>query len=138
MVMRGFPDYRARARFRRFLFSKTVAVLLFALFLFFAQAAWGMYEKYVIAGEKRDAALSELRGLELREQDLQAAIRRLSDERGVEEELRTRFMVAKEGETVLVVTDPELYENRGNNTIFVPDTPGFLERFFGVDAMNEE
>lgn len=99
-------DFRQRFRFRRMLYSKIVAVALLALFVLVAQATWGMYEKSVEAGERRDRAEMTLRGYEERTQELDANIERLSTERGIEEEIRDRFMVAKEGEGVIVVRTP--------------------------------
>lgn len=132
--MRGFPDYRARARFKRFLFSKTVAVVLAAVFVFFAQAAWGMYEKSVEARERADRVRSELEALEARYAKVQADIQRLSDERGIEEEIRTRFMVAKEGEEVLVITG-----NTAEKSRIVPNKKsdrGFVEWLMGMVGMS--
>lgn len=99
-------DFRQRFRFRRMLYSKIVAVALLALFVLVAQATWGMYEKSVEAGERRDRAEMTLRGYEERTEELDANIERLSTERGIEEEIRDRFMVAKEGEGVIVVRTP--------------------------------
>ena len=62
-----------------------------------------MYAKSTEAKEKRDLAMAELKRLEARETDLKTEISRLSSERGVEEELRDRYFVAKEGERVAVI-----------------------------------
>lgn len=135
MGMRGFPDYRARARFKRFLFSKTVAVLLAGVFVFVAQAAWGMYEKNIDARERSARVGSELQALEARVVGLRSDIERLSDERGIEEEIRTRFMVAKEGEEVLVITGAR------NNERALPTEPskkGIFERLLGAVGVSWE
>jgi cell division protein FtsB len=134
MDMRGFPDYRARARFRRFLFSKTVAVLLAGLFILFAQAAWGMHQKSVEANNRMVEAQEELAALQRRGAELRADIERLSNERGIEEEIRTRFMMAKDGEEVLVIRG----EHRGKNgeSVFVPDERGYVERLLGAVGLS--
>ncbi len=107
-----------RSRVRRMIYSKPSAVLLFALLVLFVRGAWEMYEKSVEAREKRDQATSELTTLEEREAALRTEIGRLSNDRGVEEELRQRFMVAKDGENVIIVRSPDTQE--GTQTIVVP------------------
>ena len=62
-----------------------------------------MYAKAREAKVKRDLAGAELQRLEARQAELQATIARLSSERGIEEELRNRFFIAKEGEKVAIL-----------------------------------
>lgn len=133
--MRGFPDYRARARFRRFLFSKTVAILLAGVFIVVAQAAWGMYEKSVEARERAARVASELEDLEARTARIRNDIERLSDERGIEEEIRTRFMVAKDGEEVLILSG-ENGEKRPAE--LKPKERGVFEQLLGAVGVGNE
>ena len=131
MAMRGFPDYRGRAKLRRFLFSKTVAVLLAGAFVLIAQAAWGMYERSMEAAQKRDRAAAALDELMRRKEQLREDIGRLSSPRGIEEEIRTRFMVVKDGEKVLVVPEHRRSSVEGKS-VFVPDSPSFFESVFSA------
>ncbi len=94
---------RRKYRIRRFFGSKWAFVVVLVLLVIFTQAAVGMYSKAREAKIKRDLALAELQRLEARQAELQATIARLSSERGVEEELRNRFFVAKEGEKVAIL-----------------------------------
>ncbi|HSE34605.1 MAG TPA: hypothetical protein VLB83_00635 [Candidatus Paceibacterota bacterium] len=99
-------DFRERSRFRRLFYSTPSVVILVVIAGFLAHASWTMYEKSVQAGERRDKVLGELAALEARKVQLDADIGKLSTDRGIEAEIRDRFMVAKEGEKVIIITDP--------------------------------
>ena len=100
-------DFRERNRLRKAIYAKPTILIVALGFFFVAHSAWGMYQKSRDAGDKRDAALERLTELEARERELSSDIARLSTNRGVEEEIRDRFMVAKDGEKVIIVSDPE-------------------------------
>ena len=99
-------DFRERTKLRRFLYSKPTILLVFILSLLSLHGAWGMYQKSKDAIANRDKAVAETAALMAREKELHADINRLSSSRGQEEEIRNRFMVAKEGEKVIIVSQP--------------------------------
>jgi|GEM_PF-1003634 len=107
--MAGMLEVRRKYRMRRFLGSGISFFLVLVLLVIFVQAAVGMNMKAREAKEKRALAMDELRRLEARQTDLQTEIARLSSDRGIEEELRDRYFIAKEGERVAVVNigEPE-------------------------------
>ncbi|MFC1614938.1 septum formation initiator family protein [Patescibacteria group bacterium] len=99
-------------RWQNVVFSKAALVLLFIVILFAGNAAWNMYQKYRESKELKDRALTQLHELENRKQNLTENIEKLETERGIEEELRKRFGIVKEGEEVVIVIDnPEDKEN---------------------------
>ena len=100
-------DFRERSQLRRTMYAKPTILVLGLLTLLIARGAWGMYEKSVEAKAKRDKAVSDLKELQIYAAQLNQDISSLSTERGQEGQIRDRFMVAKEGEKVFVVTDPE-------------------------------
>ena len=79
-------------------------LLLVAIF-FLGRASYGMYEKSRIAADQRMANLKELSDLEARKASLEEQVAKLSTPRGVEEELRNRYQVGKEGEQAVMVVD---------------------------------
>lgn len=133
--MRGTLGVRRKYRIRRFLGSGVSFVVVLLLLIVFVQAAVGMYAKAREAKEKRDLSISELKRLQARETDLQTEISRLSSERGVEEELRGRYFVAKEGERVAVVniTSSESESTSGN-----PEKKGFWKKFLSAVGFSGE
>jgi cell division protein FtsB len=60
-----------------------------------------MYGRYNEAAVARAGAEAQVKDLKQREADLTAMTKRLSTDRGMEEELRHRYGVAKEGEGVI-------------------------------------
>lgn len=98
-------DFHEKRKIRRIIFSKTVIGILFALTILLS---FSVFERYTTAREmqkKLDDKYAELNALTLRAQTLEKKVTYLSDERGVEEELRSRFDVAKEGEQVVILID---------------------------------
>lgn len=129
-------DFHEKRKIRRIIFSKTVIGVLFALTILLS---FSVFERYIIAREmqkKLDDKYAELNALTLRAQTLEKKVTYLSDERGVEEELRSRFDVAKEGEQVVILIDPKQsrkattsanYEDNQTDTYTVKQS--FFSRF---------
>ncbi len=61
---------------------------------------------------KRDVRKEELETLKQRAGSLEAKVKHLQDERGIEEEIRGRFDVAKEGERVVIILEDEKTASR--------------------------
>lgn len=71
---------------------------------------WSAFVRYEIAMEMRDrriAAEQTATALEARKADLELEVEYLSNERGIEAEMRRQFDVALEGEQVVVIVDNE-------------------------------
>jgi len=100
-------DVRERTRLRRVLYAKPTIILFAFLVALMLHGVWGIYQKSQEAVAKRDKAVAELAGLATREKELREDIARLSTGDGLEAEIRDRFMVAKEGEKVMIIADPD-------------------------------
>ena len=84
-------------------------IVLLALFI-----GWSAYIRYDIAMEMRErriVAEQEAAALEARRVQLEERVEYLSNERGIEAEMRRQFDVALEGEQVVVIVDEEAEEN---------------------------
>lgn len=100
-------DFHEKRRIQRILFSKPVIILLVSAGVFLS---FSVYDRYVVSVEmqkKLDERRAELEKLEMRAEALNAKVEYLEDERGVEEELRSRFDVAKEGEEVIILLEAD-------------------------------
>lgn len=74
-------------------------VLLLALVAFFAiRGAWNMYGKFAEAAAARQEAEAQLASLAVRYATVKGDVDTLGSERGVEEEVRERYGVARPGE----------------------------------------
>ncbi len=110
-------DFHEKRKIRSFLYSKWVVFSILGLSLLFGTA---VYDRYTVASEmhaKLETKKRELEELEHRAQALESKVRYLEGERGIEEELRNRFDVVKEGEQVVILLD----ERGANEDILVSE-----------------
>ncbi len=98
--------FQRRRGFKRLLYSRVAVLLLAVILILFLSSVRAMYEKNRSAREARQEIEARLRQLEARRLALQDQINKLETPRGLEEEVRTRFPVALEGERVVVIIDP--------------------------------
>lgn len=98
--------FKKSRTFKQIFYSRPILILLTVLLLVAAHGTWKIYEKAVIAAEQKDRAAKDLADLKAREADLEAKVASLKTDRGLEEEIRQRFSVVKNGESVVVVVDP--------------------------------
>ncbi len=125
-------DFHEKRKIRKVLYSWISIGGIFLLGGLIAYSAYGRYEVEQDMAEKLELREAELAALEERAASLQASVLHLSDERGIEEELRNRFDVAKEGEQVVIILD-DGSESSGAASTTLGITPveeeGILETF---------
>lgn len=98
-------DFHEKRKIRNVLYSKLVLVLLVLVVGLLLYSVFGVFQKEretVVNKTERTKVLSELKE---RERLLDEEINRLSTERGVEGEIRSKFDVAREGERVVIIID---------------------------------
>ena len=123
-------DIRERTRLRRMLYAKPTIIMLALFVAFLFHGVWGIYQKSEEAAAKRDKAEAALAAMAAREKELREDIERLSSGEGVEAEIRDRFMVAKEGEKVMIIASPDATKV---HTVMVTDnSPSFFEKMMGA------
>ena len=88
------------------------------------------YKRYQVEREmadRRASAEAELQALHDRAVSLEEKVDHLENQRGLEEEIRTRFDVAREGEQVVIILDAESEEVDLSEVEIAPE-PSFLSR----------
>lgn len=103
-------DFHEKRKIRSFLYSKFV---IGGLFLVAILLSFSVYDRYLVAGEmklKLEERRTQLQEIKSRAQVLESKVQYFENDRGIEEELRNRFDVAKEGEQVVVLIDPKKNE----------------------------
>jgi predicted amidophosphoribosyltransferase len=100
-------DFHEKRKIRRVIHSWPFigAIVLVALVI-----SLSVYERYTMEREmalKLEKRTEQLALLEVRAKLLEEKVSHLRNERGIEEELRTRFDVAKEGEQVVIILDDD-------------------------------
>ncbi len=115
-------EFQERKKIRRIAYSRPVLVVLVIFLIIFANAAYGMYDKFVETGVNSDITLRERSDLKAKQIELESRLEQLKTDRGIEEEIRKKFRVVKDGEGVIIVVDNKI---SGENTtitdgVFMP------------------
>lgn len=82
-------------------------VFVLGVAVFLSGAVWEVKQKQDLAWQERNNAGRSHEELEERKSTLLEQVSHFESERGLEEEFRKRFPVAKEGEEVIVLIDPQ-------------------------------
>ncbi len=127
---------KRRQKTRKRLYSKLSVAVLALLFLALIHPTWKIFQKSRESAANFKRAEAELVELEARRERLASDVAYLGTEHGRDQEIRNKFGVAREGETMVVIVRNELdtgptqvAETRG---FFARTWSGFLS-IFGVD-----
>lgn len=124
--MLGFYEKR---RISQLFFSKGMILGLFIMVILMAYATLNAYDREQEARARRTEATDELGRLEARASALTDNINRLEDPRGIEEELRRRYDVGKEGEQVIVFVEHPTVETLQDTPV---SPPTLWQRLMGL------
>ncbi len=91
--------------------------MLFLIAILMSVSVFNRYEVAQEMNDKLEAKRTELNELHVRAQLLESKVEYMKDERGIEEELRSRFDVAKEGEQVVILLDAERGEKKSTSSL---------------------
>lgn len=100
-------DFYQKRKLRAVINSRYVQA---GLLLLVVMIGWSAYVRFEIAMEmsdRRELAQNEAAVLQARKDVLEEQVQYLSNERGIEAEMRRQFDVALEGEQVVVILDAE-------------------------------
>ncbi len=128
-------DFHEKRKIRSIVYSKPVVGILAIVTIVLS---FSVYHRYTVAEEmkqKLNVREEELNELKHRAATLESKVQYLRDERGIEEELRNRFDVVKDGEQVIILVDepkggegePEILPLDGEAPHTDPDS--FFEKF---------
>ena len=98
-------NFYQKRSWRAVVYSPVILALLALACLYLAHS---VYNRYIIEREmagRQAEAEAELQSLEQRKDMLQKKVDYLSNDRGIEAEMRRNFDVAREGEKVVVILD---------------------------------
>lgn len=100
--MRNFQQKRG---FREIIESWPVIIFLSLLLIFFAWGVVGFMGKMSATSINREVARNKLLEMEAKKERLTTEIAKLETEDGVEENIREKFGLGKEGEGLIVIVD---------------------------------
>ena len=98
--MREFQDRRRRS-WRRLIASRLVQIFLILILILMGESVVHLYQRERVVAKEEEAVKHELALLEAKRAELSVEVTSLETDRGVEEALRERFGVVKEGEKVI-------------------------------------
>ena len=98
--MREFQDRRRRS-WRRLIASRLVQIFLILILILMGESVAQLYQRERVVAKEEEAVKHELALLEAKRAELSVEVTSLETDRGVEEALRERFGVVKEGEKVI-------------------------------------
>ncbi len=97
------PRFGRKKKITDYLYTKPVIAPFFMVFVFLAISVYDRYSvEREMAARRHDIEL-EQQDLVKRKEAIEEKVKYLEGERGIEEELRKRFDVAKEGEKVVIL-----------------------------------
>lgn len=91
--------------------SPLFLLVFFLILILFSYNILGLIEKERETAKKKDIELSKIESLRNRETSLIRDIERLKTDEGVEETIRDKYQVVKEGEKMVVIVDDEKKED---------------------------
>jgi cell division protein FtsB len=98
-------DYKAKQKFRKKLYSKVSLLVLGIVTIFLIRGAWNVQKKEIESRRNLAKVEQALDAAKEREATLLESIEYLNSQEGIEEEIREKFSVAKDGEEVVLIVD---------------------------------
>lgn len=98
-------DFNRRKPVRKFLHSPFALFVMLVVLLILLKAVWGVHGKEQTSAAYLNQQKTELDKIKARETELSNSIEYLKTDQGVEAELRSKFRVVKEGESIAVILD---------------------------------
>ncbi len=126
-------DFHEKRKLRALLYSKPAAAVLFVIALLLSLSVYERFTREREMAARRHELEGKLEELQAQATALEAEVGRLKSDRGIEEELRDRYEVARSGEQVVVIVGEQQGTTASStNTVTIPDTEedaGLFERF---------
>ena len=116
-------EFHERRKLKQLLYSKVTLLVLGIVVVFLIVSVFEVYGKERQARMRRAEQERVLADLKEREEALKTELDRLGSARGIEEEIRSKFEVGKEGEELIVIVDA------GDETAPPKPQKGLWERF---------
>lgn len=121
-------EFQQKKKIRKILYSPIVLIILFIILAILLRSLWGVYEKERISSENLSKEKNELEKLSIREKNLARALEYLKTDQGIENEIRSKFRVVKEGEKVAVIVGEDATNTKRQLSTVSTTTPSLWYR----------
>lgn len=117
---------KQRQKTRSWLYSKVTVAALAILLLLLIRPTWRIFMKSIESKNNLQQAESELADLESRKHELVRDVAYLNTDHGRDQEIRSKFGVAREGETMVVIVRNDIEMGPVEPT----SEPGFFRKIW--------
>ena len=100
-------EFQVKKRVKKVLYSRAMFVVLLVVIAFAGKATWSVYQKEKTSQVYLDRLQAEITELKQRQDYIKSGIGKLGTSRGIEEEIRQKFKVVKDGEAMAILIDDE-------------------------------
>lgn len=121
-------DFQQKRHFKKIIYSKISFLILFILTIFLGRATYDIYKKSQLSYDNYMVVKRDYDSLNARKDMLGSEINRLKTDTGIEEEIRSKFNVAKPGETVVTVINDSSSTSLDTNN----SNKGFWSNLFSI------
>ncbi|TSC70648.1 MAG: hypothetical protein CEO12_228 [Parcubacteria group bacterium Gr01-1014_46] len=120
-------DIQQKRKFRNVIYHRVTLGLLFILVALALHSTWKVYLKRRESLMMKEASITRLKELDSRNQELESKIKKLGTVSGVEEEIRSKFSVAKSDENVVIIVRED-----GGSTTPKAEKTGFWAKLISL------
>ncbi len=96
-------DIQQKRKFRNVIYHRITLVVLFVLVVLALHSTWKVYLKKRESLMMKEASITRLTELNVRSEELESKIKKLGTTSGIEEEIRSKFSVAKSDENMVII-----------------------------------
>jgi cell division protein FtsB len=114
-------EYKRKRKIKQRVFSKVSIFILIFLLVFLSKATFNVYSKAKESAQNLARVNGALAETKARKENLEKETAKLKTNQGIEEQIRHKFQVAKEGEKVIVVIDegPAIAPTTTESSLFI-------------------
>ena len=103
-------DFRKKQKINKFLYSRVFLLIFFIITAFFVYTVVSIAPKVIETKKNKNMVKAEFENFTNQEEKLKLETERTQSKEGIEENLREKFRVAKEGEGLIIISDEEIKE----------------------------
>lgn len=121
-------DIQQKRKFRGFLYHRATLGTLFLIVILALHSTWNVWQKNRESLVLKEGSVKRLEDLEKRNEELDMKINKLNTESGIEEEIRSKFSVAKNNENMVIILNE--VDNKSTTTVKKQGFWGKFRAFF--------
>ena len=113
------------------MYSKVTLGVLLLVLIAMGRGAWDIHQKALVAQTERNITERSLTDLQSRTSELQKSLVGLKSDQGIEEAVRQKYTVVRQGEAVVVVVDDKPKKGENSDAVNTRSVWSSITSFFG-------